>query len=480
MSVLAWVGVGLLIWRPMDAFSLGYQLSMGITGLLILLSDRKRQSLLDRAKAAIQPSLVRRGFVARGGGGILETARVNFACWVVALPTIAMHAGIVSLYAPVVSLVLIPMVMVLMVVGYVQVGVGVLAPGWGEHTRFVFDALLGGVNSFVGWVDGLAYSSVRVGDLSLVWVLIATALMVLVVIGRAKIRSWMTIGAIGLVVGWVFVEPMIFEERAALRIDMLDVGDGSCLLIQSRGRGLVWDCGSLDRRVGQGATRAARVVGLTRIEDAIVTHDNLDHFNGLVELAQGVGLKRVWVSRRMIDEPSRGWVAVSEALREEGVEIKEIKMGDTLVLGDATVECLWPNPDDLEGLGENDTSVVVRIEVAIAGSGRTRRVVLDGDIEASAMGEIERLYPGLDADVLEVPHHGSAKPGAFGYVDWIDPELVLQSTGTSRLNDPRWDRVRDERDWFSTADRGGVWVRIGRDGEITRGWARSSGTDGAD
>lgn len=470
LTVLAWVGVGLLIWRPMDVFSLGYQLSMGITGLLIVLSDTKHRTLLDRMNATMACAPVRNGFFSRVGRGAVEAFKVNLAAWAVAMPTISLHVGVVSLYAPLVSLVLIPMVMVLMVLGYMQIGLGVMAPGWAGHTIGAVDWIGSLVASIVGWVDGLPYSSVRVGEVGAVWTLAATVFIVLIVSRRWKVRTKRTAMFGAVLIVWVFAAPMIsrmMREPALLRIDMLDVGDGSCVLVQSQGEGLIWDCGSLDRRVGEMAARAARRIGLVHIGDAIVTHDNLDHFNGLVDLAPVVGLERVWVSRRMVEEPSSAWGAVSGELRAMGVEILEIGIGDTLDIGGARLVCLWPNPAELDGLEGNDTSVVVRIDV---GQGDTRRtVVLDGDIEGAAMDAIERRYPDLHADILELAHHGSARAAAYGFVRWLDPKVVLQSTSPSRLDDPRWDSVRPGRVWRTTADRGGIWVKVGRDGAITTG-----------
>ncbi|MBO6514423.1 MAG: ComEC/Rec2 family competence protein, partial [Phycisphaerales bacterium] len=43
MAVLGWVAVGLMVWRPMDVFGLGFQLSVGVTALLVWMgrgSDR--------------------------------------------------------------------------------------------------------------------------------------------------------------------------------------------------------------------------------------------------------------------------------------------------------------------------------------------------------------------------------------------------------------------------------------------------------
>ncbi len=471
LTVLAWVGVGLLIWRPMDVFSLGYQLSMGITGLLVMRSYRQDMGVFNGSTFVAAKMNADRGVLGKLQVGVFETVKGNFACWAAAMPAIAYHAGIVSVLAPVVSLVLIPLVVGLMVIGYGQIAIGVLSPELANETIGVSDWLSRVVSGLIQWVDGLGWSSVPVGSFGWVWTLVATAWVGAMVTGKWKMgraRGFMV--GIGLLV-WAVGSPMVMRDQALLRIDMLDVGDGTGVLIQSGGEGLIWDCGSLDRRVGMEMRRAARAVGVHRVDDVIVTHDNIDHFNGLLDFVQELRVDRVWMTRRMIDDPSPSWRAIEAQLVSMGVEIFELKAGGRIALGDVELECLWPDPGLIDLMSQNNTSAVARIKVRVD-EGSMRTVLLTGDIEGAAMEEILLVHPDLDADVLELPHHGSIKPGALGFVDRLDPLVVLQSTGVSRLNDPRWDALRLGRVWYATAEQGGVWVRIMGDGRIEHGWAR--------
>ena len=480
LTVLAWVGVGLLVWKPMDVFSLGYQLSMGITALLVIFSQQ--QAARDRGTGGRSTRLNGRSrWIGRLGGGVWGSFKINLACWSVAMPAIAFHAGVVSLLAPIVSLVLIPVVAAVMVFGYGQIGVGMLWPGAGERTMGVVQGASGWMIGLIQWVDSKPWAWVRIGSIDPLWALGATVGIALVVTRRVKVPSRQAGVLVGGLLVWLIGSWMLTHESARVRIDMLDVGDGSSVLIQSQGEGLIWDCGSLDRRVGKSAARAARAVGMVNIRDAIVTHDNLDHFNGLVELSKRVGLERVWVSRRMIDDPSSAWRWTARSLEDQGVRIEEIKAGTRIKLGQVEVECLWPDPaltDPVEGsaMSDNNASVVVRIVIGVDAENeqedRTRTVLLTGDIEREAMEALLVSYPDLHGDVIELAHHGSTKPGALAFVQTLDPELVLQSTGASRLDKPYWDPVRLRSVWYTTADRGGIWVRIKSDGSIEHGWAK--------
>lgn len=481
LTMLCWVGVGLLIWRPMDIGSLGYQLSMGITAVLVMYGMHRQRSAVDR-----RWRLRDRGRMGRLWLGMAEVVKVNAMCWLVALPIIVYHTGIVSVVAVGASVVLLPMVAVLMVVGYVQIALGMVWPTLAGQTLGVVDWMGGMIVDLAAWCDGLAYSSFRVGMVSGWLCGMSSVLIAGVLVGAVRWRDrrvWVVGGVLGLWwvgslggFGWMGSGA---AKRVDMRVDMLDVGNGSCVVVHSGGEAMVWDCGSLDRRVGTMAGRAARRAGAGfgsgfgsgRISVAIVTHDNLDHFDGLVDLNEEIGIDRVLVSPTMIDGGSRAWRAMREALIGRGVEIGEIKRGDVFALGSATVRCVWPEPTMSVGMKANDQSVVVVIESGGEAGDVKSSVMLCGDIERGAMEQIEHLEGMMDVDVMEVPHHGSVHADGRGFVEWASPGVVLQSTGASRLGLAYWDSIAQRTRWYATADRGGVWVEIDRDGEVRDGWA---------
>ncbi len=505
LTLLAWVGVGLLIWRPMDAFSLGYQLSMGITALLVLLAGQQRiggfhqgvirGSLSPKAFHNQRMNRLQHTRSARFIQYALDILKTNFACWIAAMPIIMYHAGIVSVLAPVASIVLIPLVMLLMIAGYVQIMIGIAMPNLSIRTIWVSDWLSQQTSSLVGWFDQIPGSSIQASSPGVLWTIGTTLVIIAVITRRWGLRQRKTIGGAAVLIAWASVAYLVTQDRAALRIDMLDVGDGTSFVLHADNEALLWDCGSLDYRVGNMATRALNTLKVRRINDVIITHDNIDHFNGLINLAQEIRVDRVWVSRAMLDRGSVGWRETQTRLIGLGIEIHEIQAGDSIKIGSATLECLWPDPELMDmtsdDLNDNNTSIVMQVRVPVqmpiqkpvqmpdlisapgdSGSGDDHRtVLLTGDIEHEAMELLIDRYPDLRADIMELPHHGSTKRGAREFVYRIDPSIVLQSTGFTRMDDPYWDALRSSQRWYTTASGGGAWVRIDHDGSISHGWA---------
>jgi competence protein ComEC len=267
------------------------------------------------------------------------------------------------------------------------------------------------------------------------------------------------------------------DRNAALRVTMFDVGDGSCYLLRSGGRAMVFDCGSANyldiTSVAVGP--ALRAMGVMEIDTLVLSHPDMDHFSGAPELIDGFGVRRLLVTRVFLDEaasrPTGSAAALLEHARSLDVSIETIAAGWSERWGDVELEALWPRPDargdGREGGGgyarHNDTSVVLSSRVDTEGG---KRVLLTGDIQADAMADMTSAGLDTRADILELPHHGSFPPGAAAWVAATGAEVVLQSTGGSRLSEDRWAAPlagirRHVSEWHGQVD-----VQIGWRGEI--------------
>ncbi len=469
VTLLAWIATALVLFRPLDLFSLGFQLSFGITALLLFLpaSNRSDQQAFVKAK--------HRGMPAAAINHLWKILKVNTACWLVATPVIMLKAGVLSLLAPVAALILIPLILLLMIIGYTQLIVGMvslpLARSIETLTLGISRQTSGLVNSF----DSIPGSSVNAPNLGTPWTLFATTIIAIFVLRPSRRKNTALLAAAAVVATWAGIIAGTGSRVDGLRVDMLDVGNGSCFVLQSGSQSAIFDLGSLDRRVAQQITQSAHSIGARPVQTVILSHDNLDHFNGQTNNTKNLGVQRVFVSEAMDHEPSDAWVAIRNQLVVSGAEITTLRAGDSFEFGNCTADVLWPPRGHhlIAGQGENNSSLVIRWTLhSHRSTTPSKSLLMTGDIEPETMTALLDRYPDLRANAIELPHHGSPSPALIRFVEHLNPSVVLQSTGRSRLDDPRLNEIRTpDRYWYTSADRGSAWVTIDPYHGVKSGWA---------
>lgn len=467
LAVLSLTAIAIILWKPTELASVGFQLSFGVVAALIVCTPR-----VERRLFRFDPPPDERTTAQAIRQKLRRLAIASVVAWAIATPLVASRIGIVSPLAPALTLVLAPPVTALLTGALGAVIVSAVIP----PLSVVTGALLTLLASAIAWValvaDALPLSVIHVPTLSPMWAIAATLVVGwwLVVGDRRDARA---VIASALMLGWTAVAllPSGLPGGVALRVDTLDVGDGSCLLVRSGGDSMLFDAGSDQFGIGlRTVPRALRALGAGRVDTAIVTHANLDHYNALPDAAGQIGLRRVLVSRAFLSsaeaDPDGPTAAFLRDLRRRDVRIETVSAGDTITIGSLTAHVLSP-PEPSPFDEANDNSIVLRLTTPTAGGERT--LLFTGDIEHAAMDRLFAEQPGLRADIAEAPHHGSAVSGSGGFLLKVDPRIVLQSTGPSRLDDPRLNDARDGRLWLVTARDGSLWATIGRDGEVRGG-----------
>lgn len=270
---------------------------------------------------------------------------------------------------------------------------------------------------------------------------------------------------LGLVLAWVLLPPgwpgryiawLAVCAIVSYRIDgppvgcldttMLDVGQGLAIVIRSRERTLLYDTGPA---WPGGVSMVDRVVlpylsgqGIDHLDRVIVSHSDVDHAGGLADLLTGIAV---------------GDVLAGEATRHTEADSKRCRRGDRWNWNGVDFRILHPAPGrDYSG---NDASCVLAVAAGNA------RLVVTGDIEAGVERTLLSDDPPAGADVVVVPHHGSATSSSRPFVARIAPEFALISAGYhNRWGLPRRDVVRRWRDAgaevLTTAVDGAISVRL--------------------
>jgi competence protein ComEC len=219
--------------------------------------------------------------------------------------------------------------------------------------------------------------------------------------------------------------PYFKAPPPGLRCTFLSVGHGCAVVVELPGGGaMLYDAGQL----GAPESSARRIAeflwsrGITKIEQVVLSHADVDHFNALPELLRRFSVGAVYVSPVMFQGESAALEELAAAIRAAGVPIRHCWRGSVLPAGKAARITSMHPPAAGVGGSDNANSIVLMVEHA------RRRLLLTGDLENGGLDALLKLPP-VDCDVLLAPHHGSARSNPPGIRDWSSPEWVVISGG---------------------------------------------------
>lgn len=465
----------LLAWRPADLFAPGFQLSFGIVLALVHLTRRRDPDAAlvatprDDSPAGLLRAALRRGL------------RSAVVAWAVSAPLVARHFGLATPLAPLLAPLALPPVALLLVVGFLKILLAPIVPHTGPALGVLLALLADGIAAAVAAIARLPLSGIAVAPPSLAWTVLATAAVVaLLRFGLPRRRAGRSAAA-ALAAALLFglIAPTIARrDHGALRLDVLPVGDGTCILVRSGRAALLVDAGSASDPLAGRRTivPALRALGVARLDAVALSHANLDHYGAVGAVIEAIPTRALLVTpptlRAARRAPGGPLAALLAEAPRRGTRVAIRSAGGAFAFGTARARWLHPGAEGPEGPA-NDASAVVRIEAA------GRRVLLTGDLESAGIERVLAHLGGatLRADVLELPHHGAWSEAALDLVACVDPALLLQSTGPARLRGDPWPARLENRPRLVTARDG--WIRVRIDDAGTLRWESDDGRGGA-
>ncbi|MDR1790718.1 MAG: ComEC/Rec2 family competence protein [Propionibacteriaceae bacterium] len=154
----------------------------------------------------------------------------------------------------------------------------------------------------------------------------------------------------------------------------------------------------------------------------VVTHLHADHTTGVPALWDGRTLRKVVYSG--VQVPQSGWQQLRQDAKD--AEITTAGVGSVFEVGDVRLEIVsGPTSTSAENLltdaQQNDASLVSKVQVG------ELTVLAGGDVEEAGQ-RYAAAVADLRADVMLMPHHGSAR-GADSYWDATQASIAIASAG---------------------------------------------------
>ena len=452
VAALGWACTVLLVLDPAWIDDAGFRLSALATAGILAWGTG-----LTRRLAGPSPSRMRR-FVA-------DVLGVSFAAQAATTPIVLLDFGRLSLVAPLVNLMVVPLVPPAMATGALALVVGVAA-GFGLPGMF---ATLVGLPAWALYAAMVA--TVRVGAglplaslaLEAPWDLLAAVASAAAIwigarrgdeiVGRLRRRAGPAlppsparaalagkrhgkeprtargprIAALALVSAMLALAlAFAYRPDGSVHVVVLDVGQGDGILVLGdRGGRMVVDGGpdpgrllmALDERLPPWDRR---------IDILVLTHPHEDHVAGLAPLLQRYRIGRVY-EPGMIG-PGPGYIAWTAAFEGGGPPHGRLSTGDQLTLDSIQFRVLWPDPNRVPERPPDGGTSINNVSIVLLGDVRGQRFLLAGDVEEGVDPEL--LGRGLPTlDVLKVAHHGSKTATTRAFLERVQPRVAVVSAG---------------------------------------------------
>lgn len=482
VDMLAVAALLVLLLNPADLFTAGFQLSFTVVAAMILFATQFTEIVWPPESPQIRPS-----WQWRAGRWLWGYAAVSVVAFLAATPLVAFHFQMITPFAVLLSVLALPLVILLLGLGYLKILAGLAWPSisllLAEPLGWAADAMIGLVDHANHWPGATVLLPRSPGVL---WT--AAALGVLFAVGMGMFaRRRLALGAaVGVLVVWsgllffappsVMLTPKMKDVEDVLKLRAISVGNGACYVVTTRRFTLMFDCGSheyLD--IGDASVvPALRALGIHRIDLLLLSHPDMDHFSGVLDLADALPIGQILITPQFLAEaeanPQGPAMFLLEGLAEHGQFPQTADAGWEMMRDDVQFELLWP-PSDFHADRDNDTSFVLRMEAA------GRVLLLNGDIQQQAMTRLFGASAPLRADVTDLPHHGSFTDTSVPWLDTVKPQVVIQSAHWNRLHVDPWAPVFAQRPdivRLVTARDGMVQIAVDADGGLRFGTFRNT------
>lgn len=354
---------------------------------------------------------------------LAEAIACPLAAQLACTPMVAWLSGQVSLVAVAANLLAGPAVGPATIIGFGTAGIALLSAdlarlgGWvaGWPARWIILIAQQGAD-LPGAASAWPATVIGVGVLTL--------LCLALVIGLHRILA----KPIAMVLAVVLVAVVVLRPVGSLTwppkgwlLVVCDVGQGDGLVLRVGGdAAIVVDTGPDPAAMDH----CLRELQVTHVPVLVFTHFHADHVGGLAGVLHGRKVDEIEVTPYF--SPPAEYRRVVELAGQHRIPLRTVAFHEQRSVGPVSWTTLWParvpaspqsgqssaTPTD-EGSPENNASIAMMVEVS------GLRLLLTGDLEPESQRAVLATGVDLRADVLKVPHHGSAQQ---------DPTFI-QSTG---------------------------------------------------
>lgn len=391
-----------LIW-PKAVLDVGFQLSFGAMAGIMLFAT----PIYERIHAENR--------ILQYFAGILSS---SLACMVFTVPLTAWHFSSIQILSPITNIFVLFAVSLCFCGGWFS-----LIPGIGKLIAVPVSFVAKYILFVAKCISAIPFSCIYTKEtVALFWILLVYLLVVISIVfhGRWFVPLIGSIVSLALMLG---ISKLSYENYQGV-FSVIDVGQGQSIAVMNRDQTVLVDCGG-DYSAGMNVGEYLLSCGRNSVDLLVFTHLHADHMNGLDSLYQYVNIQEIVIPAYGDNNPD--YLRLIETLaNEHGTLISYLKSDSYANIGEIHVEMYSPE----EGESENEACAITLVSVG------DYSMLVTGDSSSSREENmIDTLQP-KDLDLLIVGHHGSRSSSSLQFLQSVNADIAVISTGENRYGHP--------------------------------------------
>ena len=410
MDCLLWMAIASILVWPGILLNVAFQLSYGLTAIIIFLSKWQR-AVLPRIRANIW---------------------VPIGMSLIALPLLCQYFfywNILSILLTALFSMLFEMLLFPLLTTYLF-AVLLSFAHLIEVLTTVGEVILSGVSKVLTFCQQLSFTKFTLG----IWDKweVALYLTILITIGILFERRRMTMKK-G-VLGGLAILALLMEVpyHWGTELVMVDVGQGDSILLLAPGwnQATLIDTGGLSdfkqkeawrhrKKKDQGITTvvpALQAEGLAELSQVMLSHGDEDHVGNLKTITKNLTIRQLIIGKGMETIP------LMQEMKKKYPKIqwRLVLAGDEWKWNETTWKVLWPKS---LSHAENEDSILALVTVM------KQTILLTGDASEKVEEAVVKDNPHLQFSILKAGHHGSRKSSGEALLKLVQPRLAFISCG---------------------------------------------------
>ncbi|HAS05064.1 MAG TPA: DNA internalization-related competence protein ComEC/Rec2 [Dehalococcoidia bacterium] len=386
-----------------------------------------------------------------------DSLAVTLAALAGVLPLIAYYFGIISIVSPLATLLILPVLIGIIVLGTLTAATGLFLLPLSQIFGWLLWLILSYMIVIVEGFAGLSIAYIDTGSFNTiyVWIYYIGLAVIIWAANRygfftptvkeeaeytrlsgktkdrkeqpeqnfllrrpVKITALLIITAVVLVFSSVNAAP---DDK--LHVSFLDIGQGDAVLLQKGNIQVLIDGGPSGQALNLALSEKMPFRDRT-IELVVLTHPHDDHITGLVEVLKRYKVEHILTTKSesylpVYDE----WLSLIE---EKSIPVTLAQAGQQINIDNAIIDVLNPQREYFEDTGADIDNNSIVLNVAFG----EISFLLTADVGKYAELELitDRLIP--QATILKVGHHGSSSSTSVEFLNVCRPQVAVISVGT--------------------------------------------------